>query len=52
MQKTTLIHAFHCRRSKAARVIGLLASHTSELKENVPVIEVAFLANPRCIRSK
>nr|XP_056713038.1 LOW QUALITY PROTEIN: serine/threonine-protein kinase ULK4 [Euleptes europaea] len=30
-------------RAKAARVIGLLASHTSELKENVPVIEAVTL---------
>ncbi|XP_060103490.1 serine/threonine-protein kinase ULK4 [Heteronotia binoei] len=30
-------------RAKAARVIGLLASHTSELKESVPVIEAVTL---------
>ncbi|KAH0627228.1 hypothetical protein JD844_002730 [Phrynosoma platyrhinos] len=30
-------------RAKAARVIGLLALHSAELKENVPVIEVIFL---------
>ena len=28
------------RRAKVARVIGLLASHTSELQKNAPVIEV------------
>ena len=28
------------RRAKIARMIGLLASHTSELQENAPVIEV------------
>ncbi|XP_076433534.1 serine/threonine-protein kinase ULK4 isoform X8 [Peromyscus maniculatus bairdii] len=30
-------------RSKVARVIGLLASHTTELQENVPVIEAITL---------
>uniref|UniRef100_G3VDW5 non-specific serine/threonine protein kinase n=1 Tax=Sarcophilus harrisii TaxID=9305 RepID=G3VDW5_SARHA len=30
-------------RAKVARVIGLLASHTIELQENVPVSEVIFL---------
>ncbi|XP_060637751.2 serine/threonine-protein kinase ULK4 [Anolis sagrei] len=30
-------------RAKAARVIGLLASHTAELKENVPVVEAVTL---------
>ncbi|XP_042333128.1 serine/threonine-protein kinase ULK4 isoform X2 [Sceloporus undulatus] len=30
-------------RAKAARVIGLLAFHTTELKENVPVIEAVTL---------
>ncbi|XP_054848125.1 serine/threonine-protein kinase ULK4 [Eublepharis macularius] len=30
-------------RAKAARVIGLLASHTSELEENVPVTEAITL---------
>ncbi|NWX73244.1 ULK4 kinase, partial [Alca torda] len=30
-------------RAKVARVIGLLALHTSELGENVPVSEVMFL---------
>uniref|UniRef100_A0A8C6QQZ1 non-specific serine/threonine protein kinase n=1 Tax=Nannospalax galili TaxID=1026970 RepID=A0A8C6QQZ1_NANGA len=30
-------------RSKVARVIGLLASHTAELQENVPVIEAITL---------
>lgn len=35
-----LIH----RRTKVARVIGLLASHTTELKENVPVLEVTFFS--------
>lgn len=33
---------FVCRRAKVARVIGLLALHTSELGENVPVSEVTF----------
>uniref|UniRef100_A0A2K6TCK2 Unc-51 like kinase 4 n=1 Tax=Saimiri boliviensis boliviensis TaxID=39432 RepID=A0A2K6TCK2_SAIBB len=28
------------RRAKVARVIGLLASHTAELQENTPVVEV------------
>lgn len=39
LQKIYLI----CRRAKVARVIGLLALHTSELGENVPVSEVTFL---------
>uniref|UniRef100_A0A7M4EMY9 Unc-51 like kinase 4 n=1 Tax=Crocodylus porosus TaxID=8502 RepID=A0A7M4EMY9_CROPO len=30
-------------RTKVARVIGLLASHTTELKENVPVLEAVTL---------
>uniref|UniRef100_A0A803SXI8 Unc-51 like kinase 4 n=1 Tax=Anolis carolinensis TaxID=28377 RepID=A0A803SXI8_ANOCA len=30
-------------RAKAARVIGLLALHTAELKENVPVVEAVTL---------
>lgn len=30
------------RRSKVARVVGMLALHTTELQENVPVIEVIF----------
>ena len=44
----SLVLTLHCRthflsvyrRAKVARVIGLLASHTTELQENVPVIEV------------
>lgn len=30
------------RRAKVARMIGLLALHTSELGENTPVSEVTF----------
>lgn len=33
---------FIYRRAKVARVIALLALHTSELRENVPVSEVTF----------
>uniref|UniRef100_A0A663DV30 Unc-51 like kinase 4 n=1 Tax=Aquila chrysaetos chrysaetos TaxID=223781 RepID=A0A663DV30_AQUCH len=39
LQKIYLI----CRRAKVARVIGLLALHTSELGENVPVSEAIIL---------
>ncbi|XP_069815787.1 serine/threonine-protein kinase ULK4 [Dendropsophus ebraccatus] len=43
-----LIQQLHCAqnwdiRAKVVRVIGLLAAHTSELKENVPVIETITL---------
>ncbi|XP_062056105.1 serine/threonine-protein kinase ULK4 isoform X4 [Lepus europaeus] len=34
-------------RAKVARVIGLLASHTTELQENTPVIEDEKKKNPR-----
>ncbi|XP_054406384.2 serine/threonine-protein kinase ULK4 isoform X9 [Pongo abelii] len=34
-------------RAKVARVIGLLASHTTELQENTPVVEEEKKKNPR-----
>uniref|UniRef100_A0A7N9CKK1 Serine/threonine-protein kinase ULK4 n=1 Tax=Macaca fascicularis TaxID=9541 RepID=A0A7N9CKK1_MACFA len=34
-------------RAKVARVIGLLASHTTELQENTPVVEEGKKKNPR-----
>lgn len=37
------------RRAKVARVIGLLASHTAELQEHAPVIEVIALS-PEMLR--
>uniref|UniRef100_A0A8D2IX39 Unc-51 like kinase 4 n=1 Tax=Varanus komodoensis TaxID=61221 RepID=A0A8D2IX39_VARKO len=38
-----LIHVFDYRRARAARIIGLLALHTTELKENVPVTEAVAI---------
>lgn len=41
------------RRSKVARVVGVLASHTADLQENVPVIEViSFIADTLLMAEK